>query len=450
VHLNSGRRRAVAALAAAATAAALFTVPAAQTAAAAPPPNPTDGQLSAAQRQKDSLAGLVGQLSAQQATLQTQLAQARNRQELAEQKYAYALQLLERAKQNAVQTKQDAAAAQGKVEAAQTRFVEYAQQSYMSGELPGMTGALLSADDPNVLLQQSALEQYQSDHQLGAIDDLRRAKVGKANADAAARKAVQDQTKATEAAEQAKNAAIAAVQATRAQQVQVQAALAANETKLDQAKTQLATLTGQRQKYIAWKKEQARIAAERRRQQELARQRAAARARQLAQQHHSSGGSHGGGWSSPPSPSGGSWSASRGQNAVNRAEQYLGWMYAWAGGNAGGPTRGVCAGDGAWNDCNVVGFDCSGLVMYAWGPYLSLDHYAATQYWQAGSYHPSFGNLRPGDLVFWSDGGQAAIHHVAIYIGGGQIIEAPESGVPVRIANLWEYGTPYGATRPLT
>jgi cell wall-associated NlpC family hydrolase len=112
----------------------------------------------------------------------------------------------------------------------------------------------------------------------------------------------------------------------------------------------------------------------------------------------------------------------------------------------------VCAGDGAFNDCHVIGFDCSGLALFAWGSYISLDHYAATQYWQAGSYHPSTDSLLPGDLVFWSsDGTQSGIHHVAIYIGGGNVIQAPQSGEVIQITPLdqvdWGY---FGATRPLT
>ena len=114
--------------------------------------------------------------------------------------------------------------------------------------------------------------------------------------------------------------------------------------------------------------------------------------------------------------------AGRGQRARVR---YLGTMYAWAGGNAGGPTYGVCAGDGAPNDCHVFGFDCSGLTMYGWAPYLTMSHYAATQY-EAGSYHPGLSKLRPGDLLFWSSNGTiSGIHHVAMYIGGGSVIQAP-------------------------
>ena len=100
----------------------------------------------------------------------------------------------------------------------------------------------------------------------------------------------------------------------------------------------------------------------------------------------------------------------------------------------------------------MFGFDCSGLTLYGWAPYLHLDHYAATQYSQAGSYHPNTSSLMPGDLVFWSsNGGQSGIHHVAIYIGNGDVIQAPQSGDIVRVTPLGQVGWGYfGATRPLT
>jgi cell wall-associated NlpC family hydrolase len=136
--------------------------------------------------------------------------------------------------------------------------------------------------------------------------------------------------------------------------------------------------------------------------------------------------------------------------AVHRAYSQLGVPYAWAGGGVGGPSYGVCdSSNGAPNDCNVRGFDCSGLVMYAWGR--GWAHYAATQYTQAGSVHPSLGNLKPGDLLFWSYNGTiGGIHHVAIYVGGGQIIQAPESGSYVMVSSMYAPGPIFGATRPLT
>jgi cell wall-associated NlpC family hydrolase len=431
----------------------LVVVPA-YVAEAAPPPNPTDGQLNSAQAQKAALADQVGTLGAKVAQLQTQLQQMKARQELAEQKLAYSLELLDQAKQAAVAAKQKVAAAAHAVVDAQHQFVEYAQASYMSGDVAGTTGTLLTADDPNVLLQQGALEQYQASHQISAIGELQRATVGKSNADSAARAAVKKQSAAADAAASAKQAADAAVAATAAQTAQTQQVLNESSTKLAAAKEQLATLNGQRAKYNAYVKEQARLA-EIRRQQALARQRAAELARERNQQHNGGGGGGGGGGGSngpAPNPVGGTWSAGRGDTAAARAEQYLGWMYAWAGGNASGPTYGVCAGDGAFNDCHVRGFDCSGLVMYAWGPYISLAHYAATQYTQAGSYHPSSGNFKVGDLLFWSsDGTIGGIHHVAIYIGGGMVIQAPESGSVIQETPWnqvsWGY---FGATRPLT
>jgi cell wall-associated NlpC family hydrolase len=88
--------------------------------------------------------------------------------------------------------------------------------------------------------------------------------------------------------------------------------------------------------------------------------------------------------------------------------------------------------------------------MYAWAQF-PFEHLASIQYLQ-GSVHPDTSSLMPGDLVFWSaDGTVAGIHHVAIYIGGGNVVQAPESGDIVRVTPLGEVSSGYfGATRPLT
>lgn len=150
-------------------------------------------------------------------------------------------------------------------------------------------------------------------------------------------------------------------------------------------------------------------------------------------------------------PAGPHWTPAMGRTVVERALLYIGTNYAWAGGNADGPTRGVCAAGDAALDCHYVGFDCSGLALYAWAPYLSMAHFAATQY-LSGSVHPAPDALLPGDLVFWSsDGTAAGIHHVAIYVGDGNVIQAPQSGDIVRITPLGAVSSDYfGATRPLT
>jgi cell wall-associated NlpC family hydrolase len=444
VHLRrSGLRirTAVAVLAALASVTGLLAA-ATDSAGAAPPPNPSNSQIQSAQQIKTSLAQEVGVLAAQAAQMQTRLNQLMAQKELAEQKLALALSKLAEAKAAAVTAAHNVVTAEQKVVEAQANFIGYVQASYESGDINGTTGTLLTASDPNVLLQQSALQQYQASHELNAVGDMQRAGVAKSNADAAARLAVQTQAAATNAATSAEKAAEGAVAAAQQQQQQLQAAIAANATKLQAAQEQLATLNHERSQFLAYQAEQARLRA-------LAIARAAA-AEAAARAHHSNGGGGGGGGSQVPAGSGGSWTAAKGRTAVARAEHWLGWPYAWAGGNADGPTYGVCAGDGAFNDCHVIGFDCSGLAMNAW-PQAGLAHYAATQYLQ-GSYHPSMGNLMPGDLVFWSsDGSVGGIHHVAIYIGGGMVIQAPESGSVIQETPLYNvsWGL-FGATRPLT
>ena len=411
---------------------------------AAPPPNPTDSQLNQAKADKAAIADQVGRLSGQVAAAQATISQLEGVKEQAEQKFALAQYQLTQAKAAVVTANANLAAAQQQAVAAQDELNAYLVATFSTGGVDGTTGALLTAQDPSTLLQVTNLEQYEANHQLTVVDNMQRATIAVSNAQAAARQAVVNQQKATDAAAAAQATAIQAVMSAQAQEARLQATLGQQQQALQQAQEQLATLNNQRTQYLAYVKRQQEIA----RQEALARARALAAARARAQ--------HGGGGPSGPDVppgSGGSWTLQAGLTAVSRAERWLGTMYAWAGGNADGPTQGVCAGDGAFNDCNVVGFDCSGLVMYAWAQFPFV-HYAATQYLQ-GSYHPNawnLGSLEPGDLIFWSsDGTVGGIHHVAIYIGNGNVIQAPQSGEVIQITPIYSVDSGlFGATRPLT
>jgi peptidoglycan DL-endopeptidase RipA len=457
-------------LAAVATLVALVVVPAAS--AAAPPPNPTDQQLRQAQQAKDSLAAEVGALSGQIAELQARLAKLLSDAERAEQRYALALQKLHEAQEAAVAAQARVKAATAAVGKAQQSFQQFVRSAYIDGPMDGMTSGLLTAGDPNELLQRNQYLQYSASHQLDAIGKLNRASIEKSNADAAARAAVVNQRAATDAADAAKQAAEAALEAAREQKVELDNELAANQAKLDDAKSQLATLNNQRAAYVAWKQEQERIAAERaaaaaRARAAAAAAAAAAQARAAAQQAAANGGpapavsstANWGGDGNGPAWTGGGvrtsgsgWTAAIGQTAANRALAFLGIPYTFAGGNFDGPTYGVAVDFDSRNDAGVFGFDCSGLTLYAWGPWVRMDHYAPSQYTQAGSFHPSVGQLMPGDLVFWSgDGTVGGIGHVAIYIGNGNVIQAPFSGAYVEITPLDQVESGYfGATRPLS
>src|SRR5215207_678429 len=113
----------------------------------------------------------------------------------------------------------------------------------------------------------------------------------------------------------------------------------------------------------------------------------------------------------------------RAGTAVAAAKSALGSPYVWA---AAGPSS----------------FDCSGLTMWAWAQAgVSLPH--SSQMQQSSGQRVSLSALAPGDLVFYG----SPVHHVAIYVGAGQIIHAPQSSDVVRYASV-DVMPPVGATRP--
>ncbi|MFA1549245.1 NlpC/P60 family protein [Actinomadura chokoriensis] len=135
-------------------------------------------------------------------------------------------------------------------------------------------------------------------------------------------------------------------------------------------------------------------------------------------------------------------SAARGAVAAQAALKWLGTPYAWGGGNVFGPSEGIAQGAG------TVGFDCSGLAMYAWDKAgVRLDHWTGTQ-WTSGPHVPTSA-LRPGDLVFFAKNpaDPDTIHHVGVSIGDGRMVEAPYTGATVRISSIHRSDL-IGATRP--
>ena len=107
-------------------------------------------------------------------------------------------------------------------------------------------------------------------------------------------------------------------------------------------------------------------------------------------------------------------SSSNGSSIVATAKKYLGYKYTYGGSSPS------------------TGFDCSGFTSYVFKQYgISLNRTAAGQY--SNGVAVSRSNLQPGDLVMF---GKSGINHVAIYIGGGQIIHASTPSTGVRIDSL--------------
>jgi cell wall-associated NlpC family hydrolase len=115
-------------------------------------------------------------------------------------------------------------------------------------------------------------------------------------------------------------------------------------------------------------------------------------------------------------------------NVVGYALSQIGVPYVW-----GGATQGV-------------GFDCSGLVMWAYSQVgVSLPH-SSYAMWNYGV-PVSRDELQPGDILFFD-----SLGHVGLYIGNDQFVEAPHTGADVQISSLdegWYAATYVGARRIL-
>ena len=121
-------------------------------------------------------------------------------------------------------------------------------------------------------------------------------------------------------------------------------------------------------------------------------------------------------------------SGSKVDRAIAYARAQLGEPYRWGG-----------EGPSSW--------DCSGLVMKAWGAAgVSFPHSASAQF--SRSQQVSVGSIQPGDLVFWSKGSAGSIYHVAMYLGGGKMIHAPRPGRSVEIVSITYWIKPDLASRP--
>jgi peptidoglycan DL-endopeptidase RipB len=119
---------------------------------------------------------------------------------------------------------------------------------------------------------------------------------------------------------------------------------------------------------------------------------------------------------------------------IKRAGSQMGVPYSWGGGTLNGPSKGVE--DGA----NITGFDCSGLMRYAFaGVGVLLPRFSGDQY-NAGRHIPQ-DQARRGDLIFYGPGGG---QHVTMYLGNGQMLEASGSAAKVTISPVRRPGmTPF-------
>jgi cell wall-associated NlpC family hydrolase len=119
--------------------------------------------------------------------------------------------------------------------------------------------------------------------------------------------------------------------------------------------------------------------------------------------------------------------------AIALAREYLGTPYVWGGESA-------------------KGFDCSGLLQFVWAKQGVNIPRTTYDQWRVGQ-RINPGSLKPGDAVFFKgsdsrvQNGEVLPGHVAMYIGNGEIIQAPHTGATVEITPLSKMSKPMGARR---
>jgi cell wall-associated NlpC family hydrolase len=377
------------------------------------PNPPTPGQINSAagqvKQQQASLGAAQNHLSAASRALD----QLQDQAEVLTERYDETLVNQQRAAAAYKVTQARLAAARSAEDTSQQQLAGLAAQEFESGGgFDAVTSMLGDASGPEGYLSEVGMGQVLAQQ---GTDTLA---VSQANDVVAAvfRTQAHDLLAVQQADLRAASALKVAIQAAVARQVQFvradQAQRSKMATELATAQAHEAALVSARRAYLAAQAAQrAYLAAQ-------AAQRAAAAA--AAESSNASPA-----WSASSGAS-----ANQGDIAANWALTQIGKPYQWGG---AGPDS----------------YDCSGLAMVAWEQAgVQLAHYTGYQ-WESGPEVP-LDQLQRGDLVFYatdtSDPG--TIHHVGIYIGNGQMVDAPYTGAYVRIDSIYQPGLMDAAIDP--
>ena len=387
-------------------------------AAADPGGVPSAATVAKAKQTVVTVAQQVGVMQAQLALAEAKLQQLGLAVDTASEAYNGALYQLQQAQDAATRASSAADRAALNFATAQAEVGRMGAAAYRGGSSLGIE-AIVTAQSPDQLLAATGSLDVLAARQAEVMDAMKASRVVADVLHGQATDALDAVTKAAEAARQAKLAVQARVQD---QQSQV-AALTAQRTQLTVA---LAAATAQSvQLTSARAAGLARIAA--------AKAAAARRARAAALHRHATGTGRSGsnsGNNAPGSGTGGHFTSAGAARAIDFAKAQLGEPYLWA---ATGPDQ----------------WDCSGLTMRAWeAGGISLPHWSVAQY--EVSTPVARGDAQPGDLVFFGPvaGDIYSIHHVALYLGNNEMIEAPFTGSFVRISSVDSQPDLYGFARP--
>ncbi len=405
---------------------------------------PSEEEIAAAKAAEEAAKMSVAQIEVKLAEVSASAATAVQNAQIAGENLNEANIALSEATATATQASAEADAAEAAFQEGKQQIASVAQAAYRNGggTLDSLAPYLDSDGLRSVETKQAGINSFSASAEakmqnVAALEQVAKVTRDAANAALANQQAATNEVQArTDAANQAATAAqneAAIVAAQRSAYVQELATK--QNTTVDLINQREAALEAERQEAARIAAEQAAAAAEAQRQAEAAAaaERAAAAAAAQASSSSDDEDDDDYSYSAPsysapsysyeePSYSAPSYSGGGADTAIATAKSYLGVPYVWGGESYGG-------------------VDCSGLTMLAWeSAGVDLPHLSRAQY----SYgtHVPIGSMEAGDLIFWSSNGtQSGIYHVAIYLGGGQMIEAPTFGVPVRITGVYSWGS---------
>lgn len=388
----------------------------------------------------------VRQAEAALDALRAELAAAQVRVQVAAADYGEAQQAVERAEQEVAAARSAAAKAREGEESARTSLAEVYRASARDAGM-GPLGVAFEADSVPDMVGRSAAERAVQRKVGGALAEFQDARAASESADARWTAAKNELAAAAEQAEDAFDAAQAAAADLETRTRAAEADRTALVERLAELRQTSVRIEREREAARAAAAEAAREEAAK---AELERQRATRD--EVAVVAPAEDRSQGGGQEQPDAPQGGSSGGSGGgpgpapapapvgppTSGVTSGSESLGLgAVAWARTRLGAPYQLGAAGPSA--------YDCSGLTMMSWASQgVNITRTSRSQYLAVGKV--DYGSLRPGDLIFYGSnpGDPASIYHVAMYSGGGMMIEAtlpghPLAENPLRLAGAMPY-----------
>lgn len=375
---------------------------------AAPGDDPTIDQsyndaVDNARTAEQNKAGEIASIETQLVGLQVNLDKAQVEAQTKAEDYNTAVVNLEAATKKSAEAAAQLAQAEGSQDKARVELGQVAAQMFKSNGQNAELEAILSAKGLEDVLKRTEMFAIAGQHSDSVVQRYRAATLiaesVKKRADEAKAQMATAEAAAKEAFDAAKAAAATATKSV-ADAANTRTSLLTQLASLKQT-----TLDAEQARQTAIENEQAR------RREEAARQ------EYLRQEEERRKNENNNPAPQPVDPGGGDSSSSGDQAsaAVAWALAQVGKPYVWG---ASGPNS----------------FDCSGLTSQAWKAAGTWITRTSRSQYQALNW-VSLDNMRPGDLVFWANNtsNPGSIYHVAMYIGNGQIVEAPYEGVPVRV-----------------